>query len=270
MIDKTFIKKVESMARQAVRPATIQDEHRRFIYNDADGCYQLIERVVRQQGEVANVECLVDLVLEEARRRENPTGEWMTVTFREGGAFFSPDDRERLDGYIYIRTLSPEWATIRGALGKPMKHVEFLRLLQSLRSVLVNAGTVIRAFRAVDVSRVARIASSPTLQEGKASVGLAVDLLVKMTGGGETTARQELPEAISFVLPYARGGDKRFEVNAEVFIEVAREGEKETLHFGFLVPDICAVERDAREAEVEDFRAATQELLPRLLVLENF
>lgn len=269
MIDRTFLEKLELMARQAVRPATIQDEHRRFIYDDNEGCYKLIDRVVKQHGEVANVECLADLVLEEARRRDNPTGEWMTVTFREGGAFFSPDDRERLDGYTYGRTLSPEWATIRASLGKPMKHVEFIRVLQSLRSVLVNASTVIRAFRSVDVSRVARIASSPTLQEGKASVGLAIDLTVKMTGGGETTARQELPETISFVLPYARGGDKRFEVNAEVFIEVAREGEKETLLFGFLVPDICAVERDARELEVEHFCVATQSL-PRLLVLENF
>lgn len=269
MIDKTFLEKLELMARQAVRPATIQDEHRRFIYDDNEGCYKLIDRVVRQSGEVANVECLSDLVVEEALRRENPTGEWMTVTFREGGAFFSPDDRERLDGYTYSRTLSPEWATIRASLGKPMKHVEFLRLLQSLRSVLVNASAVIRAFRAVDVSRVARIASSPILQEGKASVGLAVDLIVKMTGGGETTARQELPETIGFFLSYARGGQKKFELNAEVFIEVAREGEKETLLFGFLVPDICAVERDAREAEVADFRALT-ESLPRLLVLENF
>lgn len=269
MIDKTFIEKLESMARRAVRPATIQDEHRRFIYNDADGCYQLIERVVRQQGEVANVECLVDLVLEEARRRENPTGEWMTVTFGGCGAHFSPNDQERLDNYTYQRVLSPEWKKIREALGKPMKHVEFLRLLQSLRGVLVNAGTVIRAFRAVDVSRVARFASSPTLQEGKASVGLAIDLLVKMQGGGETTARLELPENIGFVLPFARGGDRKWELNAEVFIEVAREGEKETLNFGFLVPDIEAVERDARELEVEEFRVATQSL-PRLLVLENF
>lgn len=269
MIDKTFLEKLESMARQAVRPATIQDEHRRFIYDDNEGCYKLIERVVRQQGEVANVECLVDLVLEEARRRENVTGEWMTVTFQKNGALFSADDRERLDVYTFTRELSPEWRTIRGVLGKPMKHVEFLRLLQSLRGVLVNAGTVIRAFRAVDVSRVARFASSPTLQEGKASVGLAIDLLVKMTGGGETTARLELPENIAFVLPFARGGDRKWELNAEVFIEVVREGEKETLNFGFLVPDIEAVERDARELEVEQFRVATQ-TLPRLLVLENF
>ena len=269
MIDNTFLEKLEVMVRQAVRPSTIQDEHRRFIYDDQSGAYKLIDRVVRQTGDVANVYCLADVVLEEARRRDNETGEWMTVTFGEFGASFSPDDRSRLDGYRYTRVLSPEWTTVRNVLGKPMTHVDFLRVLQSLRSVLANAGTVIRAFRGIDVSRVARIASSPTLQEGRASVGLAIDVVVKMTGGGETTARQDLPETLTFVLPFARRDHLLVELEAEVFVEVAREGEKESLRFGFVIPDIAEVERDARQRELTDFRELTHRL-PRLLILENF
>ena len=103
MIDKTFLEKLESMARQAVRPATIQDEHRRFIYDDNEGCYKLIERVVRQQGEVANVECLVDLVLEEARRRENVTGEWKRSRSRRTGLSSPPTT-----GSASTSTPSPE------------------------------------------------------------------------------------------------------------------------------------------------------------------
>lgn len=69
--------------------------------------------------------------------------------------------------------------------------------------------------------------------------------------------------------PLKRGRKKEERIETEVFIEVAREGEKETLLFGLLAPELGAVERDAREREVEDFRAATKDLT-RLLVLENF
>ena len=271
MIDKTFVDAITALQRTAQRPSTIQDEHRRFVYNDRLLEYVEVDRVVKQTGAVGNVECLIALVKEEALRRANTTGEWMTVTFDANGAYFSPDDRVRLDGYTYRRTFSPEWERITRNIGLPMKHVEFLRLLQSLRHVLANASATIAAFRSVDVSRAAKIASSPTIRDGKAAVSLAIEMTVNMGGGASTLTAKELTSTLDFVLPFARGGAKDVTLEAEVTAEIAREGEKETLLFGFVIPDIEAVGRQAREREVQDFRIALHEAgLSRVLILENF
>jgi hypothetical protein len=269
VIDTTFLTKLEMLAVAANRQTIITPDHRTFLYRPDLDRYEELERVVKQTGKVANVACLEALVLEEARRRLNVDGEFMTVCFTEGGAFFSPDDRERLDGYTYERVLAPEWKTIRDFNGKVMKHQEFLRLLQSLRWCLQAAGPVIRSFRSVDVSRVARIASAPTMVDGKAGVTLAVEIAAKVQGGGEAQASQSLPGELVFSVPYARGDQVPQTLEAEVVIEMARDGEKDVVLFGFIVPDIHAVERNAKTAEVAFFREGLK-ALPRVLVLENF
>lgn len=269
MIDGTLVDSIAALERRSCRAPGIKVGHLDYLYNDAKNCYEVVDRYVKQGGSVANVPCLAQVVLEEARRRENADGSWMTVTFTEAGATFSPDDKSRLDEYVYERRLSPEWKVIREHAGKMMKHVEFLRLLQRLRSVLTSPATIIGAFRSLDVQRVARIASSPTLQDGKASVSLAVEVTAKITGGGETPVTKALPGELIFVLPFARGGRTLHELIAEVTAEVAREGEKETLLFGYVIPDLTERERDARAREVAEFRADV-ESLPRLLILENF
>lgn len=269
MIDESFIDKIREISVAAGRPTTIVPDHRTFLYRPDLDKYEELPRVVKQGGQVANVACLTALVLEEARRRNNFDGEWMTVIFTDTGAAFSPDDQERLDGYTYQRVLAPEWKTIRDFNGKVMKHAEFLRLLQSLRWCILGAASVIRAFRSVDVSRVARIASSPTMVDGKAGVALAVEIVAKMQGGGETQASQQLPGELHLNIPFARGDEYQPLVEAEVVVEMARDGEKDVVLFGFIVPDLAAIERNAKAAEVARFREGLKSL-PRVLVLENF
>lgn len=273
MIDRSFLEFIALQAQAAGRTSLLTHDHRTFIFRPDLDKYEELPRVVKQTGKVANVACLQDLVLEEARRRASDSrpmdGAFMTVCFTETGAFFSPDDRERLDGYTYERVISPEWKTIREFNGKVMKHAEFLRLLQSLRWSLLDAGPVIRGFRSVDVSRVARIASSPTMVDGKAGVSLAIEVAAKVQGGGETTAAIALPSSLVFSVPFARGDKVPQMLDAEVVIEMARDGEKDVVLFGFIVPDINAVERNAKAAEVAAFREGLKSL-PRVLVLENF
>lgn len=269
MIDGTFIKELSEIAVAAARPTIVTTDHRTFIVRPDLGRYEELPRVVRQMGQVANVACLRDLVLEEARRRENVDGAFMTVIFTEGGAYFSPDDRQRLDGYSYERVTAPEWKTIREFNGKVMKHAEFLRLLQGLRWCLMDNISVVRAFRSIDVSRVSRIASQPTMVAGKAGVTLAIEIAARIQGGGEAQASQELPGELHFSVPYARGDADARHLEAEVVIEMSREGEKDVVLFGFIVPDIAAVERNAKAAEVTRFRAGVK-ALPRVLILENF
>lgn len=267
--DSGLVEQIEGLALRASRQPLLQDQHRRYIYNDAAKTYEQIERYVAQTGKVANVECLAAVVLEEALRRNNASGEWMTVTFNQAGASFSPDDRERLDGYEYSRVLSPEWALIADRNGKLSSHVEFLRLLQRLARNMEDAPRLIRAFRSIDAARVTKIASAPVLQNGKASVGLAVELTAKLTGGGEATALQELPEGLTFTCSFSRGGSASYTLHADLLAELARVGEKDELRFGFLVPDLAELMCDAWEDEVKLFRELTKSL-PRLLVLENF
>lgn len=269
MIDRTFVEFLSFQAQAAGRASLLTSEHRTFLFRPDLDRHEELDRVVKQTGKVANVACLEALVLEEARRRQNIDGEYMTVCFTEAGAFFSPDDRERLDGYTYERVLAPEWKTILQFTGKVMKHQEFLRLLQSLRWCLQDAGSVIRAFRSVDVSRVARIASAPTMVNGKAGVTLAVEIAAKVQGGGEAQASQSIPGELVFSVPYARGDQVPQTLEAEVVIEMARDGERDVVLFGFIIPDIHSVERNAKTAEVAFFREGLREL-PRVLVLENF
>lgn len=269
MIDKTFIESVADLGRKVGRAPLLEVGHRTFLYSDEKHCYEEIERYVKQSGSVANVECLVAVVLEEAKRRGNADGSWMTVAFGAGGAFFSPDDKERLDGYGYGRVLSPEWNLITDAVGRGMKHAEFVAFLQSVSSVLADQGPVIRAFRSVDVSRVARIASSPTLTDGKAGVALAVEIAAKVQGGGQAPALLRLPDALRFDVQFARGSTDTVRLDAELTLAMIREGEREDLRFGFVIPDLTARSRDAVEQEMRVFRQGVKEL-PRLLILENF
>lgn len=256
----------------AARPTTLRLGDRDFVYDDKILGYLEKERIVVQTGTVARVECLAELVLEEVRRRPEASagGLWMTVIFDRNGAEFSPDDRERRDVYRYKRVLSAEWDILRKTGGQTYSHAEWIRLLQRLRPVMRDGREIVRAFRQLDVARAARVVSAPTLQEGKTGHGYQVDLLVRTTTGGETPQVTTIPSDLVFDVPFARGGEHEYELEAEVHVElVEEEGAKAALEFSLYLPDLDATEGMAIQDEVLSFREKTRNL-EHLLILENF
>lgn len=265
------LKELARLAVAAGRPAQLKLNHRDFIFNDAKNEYVEQSRSVYQTGTVARVECLAAIVLEEARRRAERSsgGDWMTVTFKDAGAVFSADDRERLDTFYYVRQLSDEWTKLREAQGKRFKHEAWIRLLQELASVTLDGRDVVRAFRKLDVTKGTRVVSSPTLQDGESGSAYEVNLAVQ-TAGGEVPTSRTMPSDLKFHLPFARGGQALWWLDAEVDAQLVKdEKDREVLEFRLFIPELARTEMLAVEAEVAWFREATKSL-PHLLVLENF
>lgn len=152
MLSKSSLEYLHGLtARERHALVEVKDGSGRWlVYNDKDRNYSPIERFVKRDRRVSNVESLAAMVIEEARRAgvggsaDRDVGDQMTVIFDAQGAAFHLDDRDGRAVFRYQRTLSPQWQILDAAAGRPMGHVEFVRLLQSLKPSIENAPRVAR------------------------------------------------------------------------------------------------------------------------------
>lgn len=259
-----------------------------FLYDDAKQRYEAIGRHVSQTGKVSNVESLAALVLEEARRRgpifmnvtaaeeegvanaeftkREHEGDWMTVSFDANGATFSPDDQHRLDSFTYKRTLSQQWLQLQKFLsGEPLEHADFVRLLQTLRPSIVNYSDIIREFRKISFDSRISIASAPLLDsDGKGGNAFVLEYQAR-----NTTQETKLPSEFEVEMAFARGSSKTYRFTVEVDIALVDRGEKKTIRFALVSPDLENVREQAIADEIAYFREQTASL-PHLLTLLNF
>lgn len=274
---------------------TIKDPNghlRHWLYNEGDAKYEPIASVdvVIQTADVSNVESFAALVREETLRRAVPltgtdpqpessraaresevaeelrhNGEFMTVTFSERGARFSPDDRVRLDSFTYTRTLSPQWIALTEGLNKPLEHKDLIRLLQRLRPSINGYEELMRHFRKIHFSDKTNIASEPLLTAGANANEFKVELEIKGGVNGPTTQATALP----ICLQYARGGNQAYTTTIEVDLSTKMAGERRELRFTLIAPDLPNVVEQAIDNEVAFFRSQVVDI-PRLLILQDY
>lgn len=244
----------------------LQDGSERiFLYDDCVRAYALLERFIRRQRDVSNVESFGVLVLEEARRA-GADGENMTVVWGAKGAMLYLDDRDQRIVFRYKRTLSPQWEAMCLLAGSPCGHLDFIRRLRPLAPSLQDSPEIIGAYRRVHMAAATNIMSSPVLEDGKAGYSYAVQ--VQVSG---RAAETRLPAECVFRLPFARGSPRFYDVQAEISVDAVAErgSDKKTLAFGVTLPELSSVMDQAITDELADFRKAVA-AVSRLCILEDY
>lgn len=248
---------------------------RSYLFDYSDEEYTEITRYTARKRGVSNIESLAAMVIEEARRAAldvapgaasgRRAGEWMTVVFNGTGAQFHLDDRDGRTVFTYDRQLSPQWALLTGHAGRPMDHASLVRLLQGLKPSIVEFPTVFQAYRKVSFDAGVAIESAPTLEDGRAGGSYRVAVQV-----GGRNAQAALPQQFLLRLPFARGSEKVYDIEAEVDIQLVEKPDKpKALAFTLLLPDRPHIEEAAVSDEVKWFRQEVQSL-SRLSVLEDY
>lgn len=263
-----FVEELLSVFKQAAgfpetdhkRPISLETIRGEHIYSDAKQEYKLL--IPELERGISSVESLAMAVLEEATRRENETGKFMTVIFTDRGGRFYPDDKRRLDKWEYERCLSQQWKHLTQYLGRDMKHLDFVRFLQGLRPSVTDYISLMREYKKVTFDGKTSVTSQPIIEDGKGGSQVAFTLETK---NGQTQAA--MPGEIKIDLPYTRGSLHTYELTIELDVYL---DDNNQVKFRPVCPDIEAVVEQAIADELEFFKEQTFEKLPELLVLLDY
>ncbi len=185
----------------------------------------------------------------------------MTVSLTRSGGSFHCDDKTRLDHYAYVRQLSQQWLALEKVLGKPMKHLDLLRFIQSMKPSIPAYNELSLAYRRVSFDHQTTIDSQPVVDDmGKAKHQIIVEVTVK---GGQAQAK--LPATIDMSMPVARAGQ---EYSFQLDVDPALDTSKQiTFTLIFAAKDMIFDTMLTDEAK--ELREACDEL-EDLLVIENY
>lgn len=261
------ITRVEKLTTEKLRKPVLdlQDgSNRLYLYNDKAQKYEEVDRWAPSGYGVSNVESFATLVKEAARRKENPTGNLMTVIFSATGATFAADDRDRRDLFAYDRTNSPQWKALLEILNKPMDHPTFVRALQRLRPSIKDYDRIIRHYRKVSFGETLGIVSEPILTDGKSQN--AYQVAIEARGGAENTTT--LPSEFVVELQFTRGSSSRYLMTIELDLSTIPKGDRKELRFTLIAPEVSVVVEQAIEDEVAWFRGEAKDLSELLILVD--
>lgn len=230
-----------------------------YVYSPKEREYEHMAFIPRDEAiTVSEIDSLVKLVKLEGREQG------AVVVFDATGATFLPgcesqfrdtegdedaEDRGRVaTKHRFVRRHSPQWSTLAAALkaGTTMTHLQFLRVLQSLRPSIVNYAAIYSAYQRISLEAGAKATSAPIVMLGDSGATLALTVEVK-SGKAEV----KLPSEFAVEIPLTRFGAKQsftVEVDAQV------KQENGALLFGLIAPEMALAEEAAIVGEVESFR----------------
>ncbi len=218
-----------------------------------------------RKREICNIESMVTVAKEEARRRDNKTGDHMTVIFNKTGANFFTDDKNRLnpDSWTYNRRNSRQLSILEKGLGSQMDHQGFLRLFQGLKPSIKNYETLFRAYRKTRASKTSQAISAPILQDGK--MGAEFSMAFQVEGGNAGTPQNAaFPAEFAVEMPVVVGSQKKYEFGVEVDIWL----QDKTLVWGIRCPELLTLIEQSVLDEIEFFRKETAELPDLCIVMD--
>lgn len=240
------------------RPVELETQRGTYLYNDGKKEYSpLLPELNRG---ISNVESLAGAVIEECVRRNNPTGNFMTVIFTEKGGAFYPDDERRLDRWTYERCLSQQWKFLLENLNKEMKHLDFIRFVQGLRPSVINYQALIREFKKVTFDGRTSVTSQPIIEDGQG--GSQVSFTLETKNGHTQTA---MPGDIAIELPFTRGSDKKYSLIIELDVAL---NEMDQVRFRPVCPELEVVTEQAIADEVAFFKEQVKEKSDLLVLLD--
>lgn len=237
----------------------VQDTNRgELLYNDSQGCYNAL--IPEFKRSLSTVDSLVMAVEEECKRRENQTGNFMTVVFDVDGGIFYPDDKKRLDRWNYARCLSQQWEHLTEHLNQDMRHLDFIRFLQGLRPSILDYPSIMKEFKKVTFDARTSVTSQPIIEDGQA--GSQVSFILDTKNGKTQT---QMPAAIMVHLPFVRGSATNYDLTIELDVALDRN---EQVVFRPVCPEIETVTEQAINDEFQVFKNSTQDLKDLLVLLD--
>lgn len=257
--------------KRAVTLDTVRGE---YLYSDKDSQYHPLVPAMKRG--LSTVESLATAVLEEARRVESPQGDFMTVIFTEKGGMFYPNDKARVDEWSFDRTHSQQWQHLMAWINRPLKHKDFIRVLQGLRPSIKNHldtpddasgltayAALMRIYRSVSFDSNTKVTSQPMITAGK--TGGSVNFTMTTKAGGEQEV--DLPTEIPLVMPFVKGSETLYQFTVEV--DAALDEDTSQPVFMLVFPDRENIVDQAISDEVAYFKRETEKL-PNLLVLLDY
>lgn len=244
--------------KRDTRRVLLETELGTYIYNDGDKEYKRLKSP--QSRTISNIDSFTKVVLEEARRLNNPTGDFMTVIFTEKGAKFYTDDKLRGDTWAYERSLSQQWSWLLDSINKPMTHLELLRRIQGLKPSITDYRNLFNQFKRVSITNNTVVTSQPILEDGRTNAELVFNMEAK-AGSGETQAH--MPGELLLTMPYTKGFDKQYEFTIELD---GHTDEQSKIRFRLVFPERELVEEAAIADELTYFQEKTS-ALPNLLTV---
>jgi len=260
-----MFKEVIKYFQEISRPTLIETPVGKMILRDEN----YSELVSPYKRVICNIDSLVKTVVEEASRRTNKDGKFMTVIFEPNGASFFPDDVTRRDSWVYARRFTDQFEKFREMIGKKLGHLDLLRAIQRLRPSVIDYKSVIRSFQKINLTKEVKVVSAPMVQDG--ATGGSLQWAVQATSNG-TTEKCAVPSEITFTLPVVQGSNVLYSFTAELEIAFEENNGSAKGYFSLICPDVDAVLNGVYEDEVKQFeKSVTEEAkLSSVLILRNF
>lgn len=236
-------------------------EFQETVLYDADGNHYYSRKAAFLKRQVSNIESFIALVDEEAARRDNVTGEQMTVCFNKNGGFFDPDDNVNEVRFTFDRCKSQQWSAFSGLINKKMGHSEIIEALQVLSPSIQDFNNIFRNYAKLRVLGNSELSSTPEFLDGEAGEVYVVNF--KLASGGNGS--EELSPKIQLIMPYAKGSKKTYTFDAE--IRIAMDGNNK-FSARIICPNFENIEELAISDEVEKFKEEV--ILTELLILEDY
>lgn len=241
-----------------------------LLYNDADKEYKKLPDAGRIRRTVSSIDSLIAAVKEEAKRRNNEVGKYMTMSFTNSGGYFSYDDNENDGGYKFERELSQQWKAFKSLLGqRNLTHSAFYNALIELSPSIKDSKETLNTFCKLKIIGNSEVKSNPVFTAGDgAEFGTKVKYSIK---GQDKTQEEVFPENFSLKLPYAKGSKAEYEVTAQVIfsLEQSDPNMPGKLYMHVVCPEIERIEEDAIMDEIAQFKTETVDV-SELLILEDF
>lgn len=241
-----------------------------LMYSDKDECYAQVPSAMPISRTVSSMHSLIAAVKEEAKRRKNETGKYMTVSFTENGGKFSYDDNVNEGNYKFERKLSQQWEAFKCLLRcRNSTHSDFYNTLIELSPSIVDAKQTLNTFQQLKIIGNSEVKSNPVFTAG---TGAEFGTRIKYNIKGEDKVNEEVfPESFELELPYAKGKEKTYKVTAQVIfsLDQGAYGEPGELCIRVVCPEIERIEEQAIMDEIAEFKSETDNI-PELLILEDF
>lgn len=259
MLDKIF----EGLNR-LLRPALLDTKIGTHLFNPDKNTYWPLKYGDRKRT-VSSIESFVDVILEEAKRRDNKTGEFMTVILNNEGGYFYVDDKDRIqeDLWKFERQTSASYAAFCRGIHQEMNHQKFLRFLQSMKPAIEGYQEVFKAFRRVQLDASSSMASSPIMENGEA--GNSLSFQVKAANG---TTKNVLPSEIVFAMPVVRGSNVIHTFKAETDVSISQD--KKEIVFSLAFPGLELLKEEILSEEKKRVETAVYPTLPDCFIVVDY